>query len=116
MALGFNVLAFLLRRNCPNIWSDSDAWCGRRSCLELLRLHQLRGAGIVDVAVMLPSAFVNNLKTVTSRLLRKEFADHLKRVYWSKPVFWSRSYCIFTVGGVPLSVLKQYIEQQERPE
>lgn len=65
---------------------------------------------------VLPSAFVNNLKTVTSRLLRKEFADHLKRYYWSKPVFWSRSYCILTVGGAPLSVLKQYIEQQERPE
>ena len=65
---------------------------------------------------VLPSAFVNNLKTVTSRLLRKEFADHLKRYYWSKPVFWSRSYCILTVGGAPLPVLKQYIEQQERPE
>jgi len=65
---------------------------------------------------VLPSAFVNNLKTVTSRLLRKEFADHLKRYYWSKPAFWSRSYCILTVGGAPLSVLKQYIEQQERPE
>ncbi|MCL4460759.1 MAG: IS200/IS605 family transposase [Nitrospirae bacterium] len=65
---------------------------------------------------VLSSAFVNNLKTVTSRLLRKEFADHLKRYYWSKPVFWSRSYCILTVGGAPLSVLKQYIEQQERPE
>ena len=72
---------------------------------------------------VLPSAFVNNLKTVTSRLLRKEFADHLKRYYGSKPVFWSRSYCILTVGGAPLSVLKQYmghaahnVKQQGRPE
>ncbi len=65
---------------------------------------------------VLPSSFVNNLKTVTSRLLRKEFSEHLKKYYWSKPVFWSRSYCILTVGGAPLSVLKQYIEQQERPE
>lgn len=63
-----------------------------------------------------PSAFVNNLKTVTSRLIRKEFGDHLQRYYWRKPVFWSRSYCIITVGGAPLSVLKQYIEQQESPE
>lgn len=61
------------------------------------------------------SAFVNNLKTVTSRLLRKEFATHLAAYYPHKPVFWSRSYCILTVGGAPLSVLKQYIEQQERP-
>jgi putative transposase len=65
---------------------------------------------------VLPSAFVNNLKTVTSRLLRKEFGEHLKKYYWSKPVFWSRSYCILTAGGAPLSVLKPYIKQQERPE
>lgn len=63
-----------------------------------------------------PSAFVNNLKTVTSRLRRKEFSDHLKRYDWSKPVFWSRSYGILTAGGAPLCVLKPYIEQQERPE
>lgn len=62
-----------------------------------------------------PSAFVNNLKTVTSRYLRKEFAAHLRRYYWNKPVFWSRSYCIISCGGAPLSVLKQYIEQQDAP-
>ncbi|MHB8252262.1 MAG: IS200/IS605 family transposase [Acidiferrobacter sp.] len=64
----------------------------------------------------LPSAFVNHLKTVTRRLIRKELGEPLKRYYWSKPVFWSRSDCIITVGGAPLSVLKPYIEQQERPE
>jgi len=63
-----------------------------------------------------PSVFVNNLKTVTSRLIRKEFSEHVKKFYWEKPVFWSRSYCIITCGGAPLSVLKQYIEQQKTPE
>ena len=58
-----------------------------------------------------PSKLVNNLKTVTSRLIRKEFETHVSKFYW-KPVFWSRSYCLLTVGGAPLSVLKQYIEQQ----
>ncbi len=58
-----------------------------------------------------PSALVNNLKTVTARLIRKEFAGALAKIY-SKPVFWSRSYCIITCGGAPLSILKQYIEQQ----
>jgi putative transposase len=61
-----------------------------------------------------PSKLVNNLKTVTSRLVRKEFAERGKRFYW-KPIFWSRSYCLLTVGGAPLSVLKQYIEQQSEP-
>lgn len=60
-----------------------------------------------------PSKFVNNLKTVSSRLIRKEFSTDLAKVYF-KPVFWSRSYCILTCGGAPLSVIKQYIEQQQR--
>ena len=37
------------------------------------------------------SRFVNNLKTTPSRLIRREFARHLRDVY-RKPVFWSRSY------------------------
>ena len=57
------------------------------------------------------SKLVNNLKTVTSRLIRKEFAEQVGRFY-CKPVFWSRTYCILSVGGAPLSVLKQYIENQ----
>jgi putative transposase len=62
-----------------------------------------------------PSVFANNLKTVSSRLIRRDFGKHLDKVYWGKPVFWSRSYCIFTCGGAPLSVIKQYIEQQDTP-
>lgn len=60
------------------------------------------------------SVFVNNLKTTSSRLIRKEFAAKMNRVY-RKPVFWSRSYCIISCGGAPLSILKQYIEQQRSP-
>ena len=58
------------------------------------------------------SDFVNALKTSTSRKIRNEFADHLKSFYW-KPVFWSRSYCVVTCGGAPLSIVKQYIENQD---
>jgi len=58
-----------------------------------------------------PSRFVNNLKTVLSRMIRKEFRSDVSRFY-HKPVFWSRSYFIATYGGAPLSVIKQYIESQ----
>ena len=58
-----------------------------------------------------PSLLVNNLKTVSSRYLRKEFSSHLAKVY-RKPVFWSRTYCLLTCSGAPLSIIKQYIEQQ----
>ncbi len=58
------------------------------------------------------SAFINNLKTVSSRYIRKDFSNHLSKFYYKNPIFWSRSYCILTCGGAPLSVIKQYIEQQ----
>lgn len=64
---------------------------------------------------IMPSRLVNNLKTVTSRLLRKEFADHLKAYYW-KPVLWTRAYCLISAGGAPLEILQQYIQQQRQPE
>jgi putative transposase len=57
------------------------------------------------------SDLVNNLKTISSRLIRRDFKEQLER-YYRKPVFWSRSYCLLTCGGAPLSVIKQYIENQ----
>ena len=61
------------------------------------------------------SKFINNLKTVSSRLIRKEFKEHLSKFY-SKPYFWTRAYFIATTGGAPLEVIKQYIQSQEKPE
>jgi putative transposase len=60
------------------------------------------------------SGFVNNLKTTTSRLIRKEFATEINKVH-RKPVLGSRSYCAITCGGAPLSAIKQYIESQDTP-
>jgi len=64
---------------------------------------------------IMPSKFINNLKTVTSRLIRKEFSQHLK-AYYCEPVLWTRAYCLITAGGAPLEALKEYIQRQERPE
>lgn len=58
--------------------------------------------------------FVNALKTGTSRRLRNLFADHLEEFY-QKPTLWSRSYFIASCGGAPPEVIKQYVQQQERP-
>ena len=62
-----------------------------------------------------PSKFINNLKTVSSRYMKKEHGEHLKKFYWGTNAMWSRAYCLITAGGAPLTVLKQYIENQERP-
>src|SRR5262249_31619604 len=61
------------------------------------------------------SVLVNNLKTVSSRLIRRDFKAIISKVYW-KPVFWHRSYCIVTAGGAPLEVIRRYIEEQDSPE
>jgi putative transposase len=62
-----------------------------------------------------PAKLINTLKTVSSRYLRKEYADHLRKHYW-KPALWSRAYCLLSVGGAPLSVLKDYVRNQNRPD
>ncbi|RQW96413.1 IS200/IS605 family transposase [Micromonospora inaquosa] len=57
---------------------------------------------------------VNSLKGVSSRRLRQEFPD-LGRHYYRANRLWSASYFAGSVGGAPLGVLLQYIEQQNRP-
>jgi putative transposase len=59
------------------------------------------------------SALVNSLKGVSSRLLRLERPDLVRR-YW-KGVLWSPSYFAASCGGAPIGVLKAYIEQQKTP-
>jgi putative transposase len=60
------------------------------------------------------SKFVNNIKSVSSRKIRSEFAKHINSFYW-KEVLWSESYFIATCGGVTVSVLRKYIENQSAP-
>ena len=57
------------------------------------------------------SKLVNSLKTVSSRLIKKKFNEHLKKYYW-KSAFWSRSYCIVSTGGASIQTIKKYIESQ----
>ena len=57
------------------------------------------------------SRLVNSLKGVSSRRLRQEFPD-LVRHYWRAQRLWSGSSIAGSVGGTPLSIVRQYIEQQ----
>lgn len=59
------------------------------------------------------SALVNSLKGVSSRLLRKDRPDIRDR-YW-KGVLWSPSYFASSCGGAPISIIRQYIDQQQTP-
>lgn len=52
---------------------------------------------------------VKLIKGTTSRVLRQEFPWLRSRI----PSLWTNSYFVSTVGGAPLSVIKQYIENQK---
>lgn len=58
---------------------------------------------------------INNLKTVSSRRIRKEFSEHVSKYYW-KPYFWSNSYLILSTGGATIEVIKKYIQEQCSPK
>lgn len=57
---------------------------------------------------------VGNLKTVSARHIRKEFAEHLAPFFW-KPYFWSGAYAVTTTGGANLETVKEYVLSQEKP-
>jgi putative transposase len=59
------------------------------------------------------SKLVNTLKGVSSRLLRKAHPEIASK-YW-KGVLWSPSYFASSCGGAPISIIKQYIENQKTP-
>ncbi len=52
---------------------------------------------------------IKRIKGLSSRLLRQEFKELRTRL----PTLWSNSYFVSTVGGAPLEIIKQYIENQK---
>ncbi|MBR4195224.1 MAG: IS200/IS605 family transposase [Synergistaceae bacterium] len=56
------------------------------------------------------SKFINAYKSVSSRLIKKNFPA-VRRKLW-KEMFWSRSFCLLTTGGAPIEVIRKYIEKQ----
>lgn len=53
--------------------------------------------------------FVKLVKGRSSRLLRQEFPKLKSRL----PTLWTNSYFVASVGGAPLAIIKQYIENQK---
>ena len=56
------------------------------------------------------SRFINAYKSASSRLIKKEFPQ-IRKSLW-KEMFWSRSLCLLTTGGVTMDIIKQYIDSQ----
>jgi putative transposase len=60
------------------------------------------------------SKLFNSPKGVSSRRMRQEFPD-LRRHHWRAIRLSFGSHFAGPVGGAPVPVLRQYIEQQNRP-
>ena len=58
------------------------------------------------------SKFINAYKSASSRLIKKENPS-LRKHLW-KEMFWSRSFCLVTTGGVSADVIRRYIQTQGR--
>jgi len=55
---------------------------------------------------------IKNLKGYSSHILRSEFSILKTKL----PTLWTNSYFVSTIGEAPLSIIKQYIENQKRSE
>lgn len=62
------------------------------------------------------SKLIANLKTVSSRLIRKEYPELSQKYFYGKPYFWTGAYFIATCGGVTVEQLKAYVEKQSTPK
>ena len=60
------------------------------------------------------SKIVNSLKGVSARYLRQENYPEIQKKLWGTQL-WSPSYYAGSCGGAPVSVIRQYIEQQKTP-
>lgn len=60
------------------------------------------------------SALMNSLKGASARKLRTEFTSQVNRASMHGH-FWSTSYFAASCTGTPLSIIRQYIEQQQHP-
>jgi putative transposase len=60
------------------------------------------------------STLVNNLKGVSSRLIRAKHSPSLRQKLWGGAL-WSPSYFASSCGGAPISIVRPYIKQQRTP-
>ncbi|CAM3639774.1 IS200/IS605 family transposase [Nocardiopsis gilva] len=93
-----------MRKVCEDFGAELAEFNGERDHVHLLVHYPPK------VAL---STLVNSLKGVSSRRLRSEFTGRVNRVSMSGR-FWSPSYFVASCGGAPLSIVRDYIENQKR--
>lgn len=95
----------ILRDVCSDFESELEEFNGEDDHVHLLVNFPPK------VAV---SRLVNSLKGVSSRQM-KLYHPELVQPAYRKNALWSPSYFAGSVGGAPISIVRQYIERQSRP-
>ncbi|MFJ8078265.1 IS200/IS605 family transposase [Streptomyces sp. NPDC096176] len=95
----------IMRNVCTDFGADLTEFNGEEDHVHLLVHYPPK------VAL---SSLVNSLKGVSSRYLRAEFTGRVNQATMHGR-FWSGSYFAGSCGGAPLQVVKDYIENQKRP-
>jgi len=62
------------------------------------------------------SIAVYNAVRYTEDVIRTFRDEETRRVFGGERTLWTNSYFVSTVGGSPLAVVKQYIENPKRSE
>ncbi|NGO41701.1 IS200/IS605 family transposase [Streptomyces ureilyticus] len=95
----------VMRKVCEDFEAELKEFNGERDHVHLLVHYPPK------VAV---SKLVNSLKGVSARRIRQEFTGRINRALMHGHL-WSPSYFSASCGGAPLAIVRQYIEQQQRP-
>ncbi|MEX2970821.1 IS200/IS605 family transposase [Streptomyces sp. C184] len=95
----------IMRAVCADFETELKEFNGERDHVHLLVHYPPK------VAL---SKLINSLKGVSSRYLRAEYTGRINRVGMGS-IFWSRSYFAGSCGDAPLTMVRQYIENQKPP-
>ncbi|MFJ9197059.1 IS200/IS605 family transposase [Streptomyces flaveolus] len=95
----------IMRKVCEDFEAELKEFNGERDHVHLLVHYPPK------VAV---SKLVNSLKGVSACRIRQEFTGRINRAIMQGHL-WSPSYFSASCGGAPLAIVRQHIEQQQRP-
>jgi len=110
-------LSIYIQKNYTNTLGESTHLKDKGGIHQALKQVEAKKCGYPqilksDVYHYYDSIFIRRVKGRTSRVLRDEFPHLRKRI----PTLWTNSYFVSTVGGAPLEIVKQYIENQQLSE
>ena len=57
------------------------------------------------------SELINKIKSRTARLVRRDYPVEVGKYYW-KPLFWTNSYFLGSIGSNTTEIVKEYIQNQ----